>query len=245
VVLTDVGSPVQAATVAWNNQGVCTPDEPDGTPICAPPTVTGSTTTGPDGSFAALNLSADTDSLCAYVTGGNLLGSCTPNFEFTNNEALTGLLIFLQSGSLVVITVRDPLNALSTDFFGPSIVVPGPGGSLAFYGPAYDPNRRAYTLLMPQGIGAELFFDTLLVVQDQDGNSVPIDTPVLPFSTGFGEVSLTVSVIPDLVNAASYLPGLRRAPLRPCLVRDSRTPQAFRPHPVFRSRHNSPGLQSK
>jgi uncharacterized protein (TIGR03437 family) len=55
---------------------------------------------------------------------------------------------------------------------------------------------------------AHLFFDTLLVVQDQDGNSVPIDTAVLPFTTQADEVSLTVSVMPDLVNAASYLPGV-------------------------------------
>jgi uncharacterized protein (TIGR03437 family) len=210
VVLTDVGSPVPGATVIWNNQGVCTLD-PDGSPNCSPPTVSGSTTTGSDGSFAALNLPAGTYSLCTYPNGGNLLDSCTwpvagstSTVTLANNQDLTGLLIFLQSGSLVVITVRDPLNALSTNFFLPSVVV----GTGAFYRATYDPNRHAYTSLILEGIPAQLFFDTLLVVQDQDGNSVPIDTAVLPFTTGAREVSLTVSVMPDLVNAASYLPGV-------------------------------------
>lgn len=204
VVLTDVGSPVPGATVIWNNQGVCTVD-PDGAPDCSPPTVTGSATTGPDGGFAAVNLPADTYIVCASPpSGGNLLGSCAPAVTLANNQDLTGLLIFLQSGSLVVITVRDPLNALSANFFLPSVLV----GTGAFYRATYDPNRHAYTALIIEGIPAHLFFDSLLVVQDQDGNSVPIDTAVLPFTTGVGEVSLTVSVMPDLVNAASYLPGV-------------------------------------
>ena len=103
-----------------------------------------------------------------------------------------------------MITVKDPLNALSKSFFGCGAVV----GTAGYYGAAYDPNRHAYTSLIPKGIPAHLFFDTLLVVQDGDGNSVPIDGAVLPFTTGADEVPLSVSVTPAVVNAASYLPGV-------------------------------------
>src|ERR1017187_3327477 len=65
LVLTDGGSPVSGATVRWNNQAVCTPSYPHGTPVCAPPTITGSAKTGSDGSFAVLNLPADTYAVCA------------------------------------------------------------------------------------------------------------------------------------------------------------------------------------
>jgi uncharacterized protein (TIGR03437 family) len=42
-------------------------------------------------------------------------------------------------------------------------------------------------------------------VQDGDGNSVP---GLLPFTTAAEEVPLSVSVVPAVVNAASYLPGV-------------------------------------
>ena len=206
VVLTDGGGPVSGATVRWNNQSVCTPSFPHGTPVCAPPTVIGSTKTASDGSFAALNLLADTYTVCATPAEGYLLDSCewpvpgsSTGVKLMDNEDLTGTQILLRSGSLVVITVKDPLNALPKSFFGCGAVV-GTGG---YYGAAYDPNRHAYTSLIPKGIPAHLFFDTLLVVRDGDGNSVPIDGAVLPFTTGADEVPLSVSVTPAVVNAAT------------------------------------------
>jgi uncharacterized protein (TIGR03437 family) len=114
------------------------------------------------------------------------------------------LQFILLSGSLVAIAVKDPTNSLTTAFFLPSCVV-GTGG---YFRANYDATRLAYTCVIPKGIGAQLFFDTLLAVQDMDGNSVPIDTNVLPFTTGTDEVPLSVAVMPALVNAASYLPGI-------------------------------------
>ena len=224
VVLTDGGSPVSGATVYWNNQPVCVPSYPHGTPICSGPTVTGSTKTASDGSFAAGNIPADTYTVCAGPPAGyQLLPSCdwpapgsTASVKLADNEDRTGIQIILQSGSLVVITVRDPQNAIvtattnlggpasTTNFFGPGCIV-GTGG---YYRANYDATRRAYTCLIPKGIIAHLFFDTLLVVQDGNGNSVPIDTNVLPFTTATDEVPLSVSVTPAVVNAASYLPGV-------------------------------------
>ena len=96
------------------------------------------------------------------------------------------------------------MNATPTSFFLPGVIV-GTGG---YYRASYDPNRRAYTRLIPKGITARLFFDTLLVVQDAEGNSLPIDTAVQPFTTGADEVPLSVTVMPALVNAASYIPGV-------------------------------------
>jgi len=212
VVLTDGGSPVAGAFVYWNNLPVCTPSRPIGTPSCSLPTVTGSTKTAPDGSFAALNLPADSYTVCASPpTGAYQLNSCAwpvtgsiSSVKLAENEDRTGVQILLRSGSLVVITVKDPLNALLKSFLLCGAVV-GTGG---YYGAAYDPIRHAYTTLIPRGIPAHLNFDTLLVVQDGDGNSVPIDTAVLPFTMATEEVPLSVSVVPAVVNAASYLPGI-------------------------------------
>ena len=143
--------------------------------------------------------------------GTYLLGSCAwpvsgsiSSVKLADNEDRAGVQILLQSGSLVVITVKDPLNGLSLSFFSCGAVV-GTGG---YYGAAYDPDRHAYTTLIPRGIPARLFFDTLLVVEDGDGNSVPIDQAVLPYTTSAEEVPLSVTVVPSVVNAASYLPGI-------------------------------------
>lgn len=226
VVVSDTGSPVAGATVSWSNQAVCVPSYPHGTPVCSGPTIAGSTKTASDGSFAALNLAADTYTICAgppALPTGYLLDSCTwpvagaPGLvTLAENEAKSGLQIILRSGSLVVIAVSDPQNAIvtattsfglpasMTNFFRPGCVV-GTGG---YYGATYNANRQAYTCLIPKGIPAHLFFDTLLVVQDMDGNSLPIDSNVLPFTTAADEVPLSVGVVPALVNAASYLPGV-------------------------------------
>lgn len=209
VALTDGGSPVSGATVYWNNQGVCVPSPPFGTPVCSPPTVSGSTETGSDGSFAARDLPADTYTVCVYPPAGSqFLPPCEWGaavvITLAENEDRIGIQVILRSGSLVVITVKDPMNAASTSFFLPSVIV----GSGGYYRANYDTNRQAYTRLIPKSITARLFFDTLLVVRDVEGNSLPIDTAVLPFTTGADEVPLSISVVPALVNAASYLPGV-------------------------------------
>ena len=212
VVLTDGGSPVPGATVRWNNQAVCTGSYPHGTPVCAPPTIIGSTKTASDGSFAALNLPADSYTVCASAPAETYyLDSCAwpvtgsvSLVKLGENEDRPGIQILLRSASLVVVTVKDPLNALSKSFFSCGAIV-GTGG---YYGAPYNPNRHAYTSLIPRGIPAHLLFDTLLVVQDSDGKSVPIDSAVLPFTTTAEEVPLSVSVVPSVVNAASYLPGV-------------------------------------
>ena len=143
VVLTDGGSRVPGATVRWNNPAVCTPSFPHGTPVCAPPTITGSTKTGSDGSFAALNLSADSYTVCASPpAGAYFLDSCAwpvtgsvSLVKLGENEDRTGVQILLRSASRVLITVRDPQNAIvaattsfgipvsSTNFFKPGCVV--------------------------------------------------------------------------------------------------------------------------
>ena len=122
VVLTDGGSPVSAATVRWNNQAVCVPTPPHGTPACAPPTIIGSARTGPDQAFRA-DLPADTYTVCATPGGGYLLDSCewpapgsTSSVKLADSEDRTGIQIILRSGSLVVIRVKDPLNATSRSF---------------------------------------------------------------------------------------------------------------------------------
>ena len=56
---------------------------------------------------------------------------------------------------------------------------------------------RSYPLVVDRAEGA--------IVQDVDGNSVP---GVLPFTTAAEEVPLSVTVVPAVVNAASYLPGV-------------------------------------
>ena len=248
VVRTEDGSPVSPATVRWNNQAVCVPTPPHGTPACAPPTIIGSAKTGSDGRFAALNLPADTYTVCATPGGGYLLDSCewpapgsTSSVKLADNEDRTGIPIILRSGSLVVIRVKDPLNATSRNFFLPGVIA-GTGG---YFRANYDTTRQAYTCLILRGVPAYLFFDTLLIVQDGDGNSVPIDTAVLQFTTGGDEIPLSVSVMPALVNAASYFPALRRARLRPYLDRGSRTLKVFRSLPVCLSRRNFPALRSK
>jgi hypothetical protein len=213
VVLTDNGSPLPGATVTWMNQGVCVPSVPHGTPVCYPPTVSGSTKTDSNGSFSADNLPPDTYTVCAYPPPGYQLDSCgwpapgsISQITLAQNEDRTGVDITLLTGSLVVLTVNDPLNATSTSFFLPGVIV-GTGG---YYKANFDSTRRAYTRLIPKGITARLFFDTLLIVQDANGNSLPIDSSVLPFTTGANEVLLSVTVLPALVNAASYLPGVEQ-----------------------------------
>lgn len=68
VALTDGGSPVSTATVRWNNQAVRVPSFPHETPVCSPPTVTGSAKTASDRSF--------TDAPCILGTNFNRRTSC-------------------------------------------------------------------------------------------------------------------------------------------------------------------------
>ena len=214
VVLTDGGRPVSGATVSWNNEGVCVPTPPHGTPRCYPSTVAGVTRTGSDGSFAcAQSPRGHVHRLCESPRRAStsfLVRMGGPRQRPGKNQAdgKRGPGLACESSckaqSLVVITVDDPTNALSTSFFLPGVVV-GTGG---YFRANYDSNRRAYTRLIAKGITARLFFDTLLVVQDVEGNSLPIDTAVLPFVTGADEAALSVSVVPALVNAASYIPGV-------------------------------------
>ena len=165
----------------------------------------------------------------------------TSSVKLADNEDRTGIQIILRSGSLVVIRVKDPLNATSRGFFLPGVIV-GTGG---YFRANYDTTRQAYTCLILKGIPAHLFFDTLLIVQDGDGNSVPVDPAVLPFTTSADEVPLFVSVMPALVNAASYFPGVTSGRLRPCLDRGLRTLKVFRSLPVSLCRRNFPALRSK
>src|SRR5439155_26351418 len=115
-----------------NNQFVCVPSILHGTPVCSPPTVSGGTKTGADGSFAARNLSADTYTVCVDPPAPFPLppscewpapGSASPTFKLTENEDRTRLQIVLRSGSLVVITVKDPMSATATSFFLPGVIV--------------------------------------------------------------------------------------------------------------------------
>ncbi len=171
-----------------------------------------------------MNLAADSYTVCASAPAGTYyLDSCAwpvagsvSSVKLAENENRTGVQMLLRSATLVVITVRDPQNAIvaattslgipasTTNFFLPGCVV----GTGAYYRADYNATRQAYTCLIPKGITAHLFFDTLLVVQDWDGNSVPIDSAVLPFTTAAEEVPVSVSVVPAVVNAASYLPGV-------------------------------------
>jgi uncharacterized protein (TIGR03437 family) len=96
------------------------------------------------------------------------------------------------------------MSAISRFFFFPGVVV-GTGG---YYRANYDTDRLAYTLLMPKGVTARIFLDTLLLAQDADGNSLPIDKPTLPFTTEGEETPILIGVRPALVNVASYLPGV-------------------------------------
>src|SRR5262249_30561281 len=145
-----------------------------------------------DGSFAALNLSADSYTFCASPpAGAYYLNSCLSGSEHLiklgENEDRTDVKILLRSASLVVITVKDPLNALSKSSFSCSVV-----GSGIYYAAPYNPNRHNCTAWIPRGILAHLLFYTTLAVQDGEGNSVPIGTAVLPFTAAEEEVQLAV-----------------------------------------------------
>jgi uncharacterized protein (TIGR03437 family) len=120
------------------------------------------------------------------------------------DQNLTNLKLILRSGCLVVISVKDDLNAISRSFLGVGVIV-GTGG---YYGATFDRTRQAYTVVMPKAISARIFVDTLLLVQDAAGNNLPIDTATLPFTTAGDDVPISITVTPALVNAASYIPGI-------------------------------------
>lgn len=206
-----------------------------------PPTVSGATSTASDGTFSALNLPADTYTVCVDPpSGSQFLPSCggwsfTPAITLANGENRTGLQILLLTGSLVVLTVHDPLNALSQSFFLPG-VVSGTGG---YYRANYDSTRAAYTRLIPQGITAHLFFDTLLVVQDPQGNSLPIDSSVLPFTTAGTETPLSVTVVPAESMQPVTSPASPTASSQPCSDPFLPIRPASAPHPLTLSPHNS------
>ena len=209
VVLTESGNPISAATVRWSGKPVCVPSYPHGTPICAGPRVTGFTRTASDGTFAAENLPADTYTLCVSPPDASrLLSSCEyapiRTIELGENEERANVQIVLRSGSLVVLTVKDPLNATAASFLRPFVVL----GESSYYIITYDSARQAFTRLIPKGLAAHLFFDTLLVIRDSEGKSVPIAKAVLPFTSGADEVALSVEALPAVVNAASYMPGI-------------------------------------
>lgn len=212
IVVTDSEAAVPGATVQWQNHGVCVSrGDPDGSVVCYPPTVSGSATTALDGSFAANNLPADTYSICVNPVAANQLPPCEwpgdtgpTSITLTANQNVTGLTLILRTGSLVAITVNDPQNALSKNFFSTGVIV----GSGGYYGAPYNPSLHAYTRLVPKGIPVHLFFDTLLIVQDGNGISQPIDTSVLPFTTGADQIPISITVMPVLVNTASNLPGV-------------------------------------
>jgi uncharacterized protein (TIGR03437 family) len=213
IVFTDSGTPVSGVTVRWSNQSQCVPTPPHGTPQCYGPTITGSAITASDGSFAASNLPAETYFVCAYPVRENQLSSCDwlgfgetgpARVTLTDNQNLNGLKYVLRSGSRLVMRVEDPRNAVATSVFLPGVVV----GTGAYYRADYDTNRLAYTVLMPKGVAGRIFLDTLLLAQDADGNSLPINTPTLPFTTQGDETRFSLGVRPALVNAASYSPGV-------------------------------------
>jgi uncharacterized protein (TIGR03437 family) len=173
----------------------------------------GSTTTGQDGSFSAANLPADTYSICLYPVADNQLASCywqgagesgPAYITLAADQNLTNLKLILRSGCRVVVSVKDDLNAISRSFLGVAVIV-GTGG---YYGATFDGTRQAYTLLMPKGINARIWIDTILLAQDAAGNNLPIDTPTLPFTSAGDEVPVSITVTPALVNAASYVPGI-------------------------------------
>jgi hypothetical protein len=106
------------------------------------------------------------------------LGETGPaRVTLTDNQNLNGLKYVLRSGSRLVLKVEDPMSALPRSSFLPGIVV----GTGAYYRANYDTDRLAYTVLMPRGVAGRIFLDTLLLAQDADGNSLPINTPTLPF----------------------------------------------------------------
>src|SRR5262249_25578012 len=112
-------------------------------------TITGSTKTSGDGSFAALNLSADTYTVCAVPGREYLFGSCnSSSVKLADQEYRTGIQIVLPRGSLVVITVKDPFKAIPTNFFLPGVIVGFGGYSRA----TYDTTRQAYTCLVLKGV---------------------------------------------------------------------------------------------
>jgi len=169
--------------------------------------------TASDGSFAIKDLPSGTYTVCVYPPAGWLvLSSCEwlahgglPTIhQLGENQEISGIRIVLRSGSRVAITVEDPMKALA-DFSLRPFVATAEG---SYYLAAYDENREAYVRMVPKGIRLSLFFDTLLVVRDEEGKSVPVVTATLPFQTEADEVRLRVSVLPAMVNAASLKPGI-------------------------------------
>lgn len=213
VVMTEGGGVVPGATILWNGRSVCVPSPPHGTPICVGSTVRGSSKTASDGSFTIKDLLADTYTVCVYPPDGWLLlsscewsshGGAPAIFQLGEKEELSGIRIVLRSGSRVALTVEDPMKTLADFSFRPFVVT----GEGSYYFAAFDDNRKAYIRMVPKGVRLSLFFDTLLVVRDEEGKSVPVTAATLPFQTDADEVRLRVSVLPSLVNAASLKPGI-------------------------------------
>jgi uncharacterized protein (TIGR03437 family) len=199
--------------VQWWNIGQCIFRDTIHPPTCFPPTVNGSTKTGNDGDFLAADLPADFYYLCAGPVEANQLGTCDwigvgnsgpTSVDLTNNQQMDNLRLILRRGTLLVVHVKDETNATSRSHFGVGIVF----GNGAFLGLRFDASRQAYTIVMPRGISARLWVDTTLLVQDDAGNSLPVDAGILPFTTGDADTQVLLTVTPSLVNAASYLPGV-------------------------------------
>jgi uncharacterized protein (TIGR03437 family) len=211
--VTDTGTPVSGARIIWSNQGVCNPPVPFHNPVCLPPTVTGSATTGQDGSFSAANLPAGIYNICLYPVADNQLASCVwqgfgesgpASITLAADQNLNNLKLILRSGCRVVISVKDDSNAISRYSLRVGVVI-GIGG---YYGATFDQTRQGYTVLVPKAISAHISIDTILLAQDTAGNNLPIDTATLPFTTAGDEVPISIAVTPALVNAASYVPGI-------------------------------------